>query len=117
MYTVGLDEQLGLILYSLLFIKTANRAEDNTTFNHINLESSVLDTRFKEIIFGSLLGDGQLEMAPRAKNPRFGFTQSETQKSYFLSVLNELSIICTGKFRVNSYTDKRIGKTYSSLSF
>jgi hypothetical protein len=49
----------------------------------------------KEIVFGSLLGDGKLEMPPRGINARFGFIQSEFQKDYFLSVLNSLSSICT----------------------
>lgn len=116
MYTVGLDEQIGLILYSLLFINIAHRAKDNTS-NLNNLQPLVLDNKIKEIIFGSLLGDGQIEMPPRGINARFGFTQSKSQEGYFLSVLNELSIICTGKFRENSYTDKRTGKIYTSLSF
>jgi hypothetical protein len=38
----------------------------------------------KEILFGSLLGDGKLETAPRAINARFGFIQSEKNKEYFL---------------------------------
>lgn len=117
MYTVGLDEQVWFLLYSLFFINIAYRAIDNTAFNLKNQKSTIMDNRIKEILFGSLLGDGQLEMAPRANNARFGFTQSEAQKSYFLSVLNELSIICSGNFRVSSYTDKRTGKTYKSLSF
>jgi hypothetical protein len=71
----------------------------------------------KEIVFGSLLGDGKLEMPPRGINARFGFIQSEFQKDYFLSVLNSLSSICTGKFREYSYVDKRTSKTYTSLSF
>lgn len=117
MYTVGLDDQFRLILYSLLFIYISYSAKNNTTLNHNNLEFAILDDHIKEIIFGSLLGDGQIEMAPRAKNARFGFIQSKSKKSYFLSVLNDLSVISTGNFRENSYTDKRTGKTYTSLSF
>jgi len=70
-----------------------------------------------EIVFGSLLGDGKLEMPPRGKNARFGFTQGKNNESYFLSVLNLLSPICSGKHRENSYLDKRTGKVYTSLNF
>jgi hypothetical protein len=65
------------------------------------------NNRIKEILFGSLLGDGRLEMPPRGINARFGFTQSEAQKDYFIFVNSLLS----------SYVDKRTGKTYKSLNF
>lgn len=42
--------------------------------------------QLKEILFGSVLGDGQLELGPKSKNARFGFTQSEGQKDYFIFV-------------------------------
>jgi hypothetical protein len=112
MYTVGLDQIEGLILYSQLNVAKIERINqgktDNTSFN--------LDET-KEIIFGCLLGDGKLEMPPRGVNARFGFTQSEFQKDYFISVCNFLSNICSGKYRESSYLDKRTGKTYKSLSF
>ncbi len=73
--------------------------------------------RTKEILFGSILGDGKLELPPRGINARFGFTQSEGHKDYFLSVCNALSMICSTKYRESSYVDKRTGKTYKSLSF
>lgn len=60
-----------------------------------------------EILFGSLLGDGQLEMSPRSINARFGFTQSEGHKDYFISVSNSLSAICSSKYREIAYVDKR----------
>lgn len=71
----------------------------------------------KEIIFGSLLGDAKLELPPRGLNARFGFTQSLEKKEYFLSVLNSLGDICTGKHREVSYLDDRTGKTYTNLNF
>ena len=113
MYTVGLDEIGGLILYSQL-----NVAKIGT----INQGKTESDTSFSadetnEIIFGCLLGDGKLEMPPRGVNARFGFTQAERQKEYFISVCDSLSKICSGKYRESSYLDKRTGKTYKSLSF
>lgn len=71
----------------------------------------------KEILFGSLLGDGKLEMAPRAINARFGFIQSEKNKEYFFFFFNELSTLCSVKYREYIYLDKRTGKTYNSLNF
>lgn len=120
MYTVGLDKIEGLILYSQLNVvklEIINQDKtDDTFFNSV-------DT--KEIIFGCLLGDGKLEMAPSGVNSRFGFTQSEYQKDYFISVCNSLSNICGGgsslqgsrKYREYSYLDKRTGKTYKSINF
>lgn len=74
-------------------------------------------TETKEIIFGSLLGDAKLEMAPRSVNARFGFIQAEAQRNYFLSVSSSLSAVCSGKYWEYSNRDKRTGKTYKSLSF
>lgn len=71
----------------------------------------------KEILFGSLLGDGRLEMPPRGLHARFGFIQSLDKKDYFLNVLNSLLEISSGKYREYSYLDKRTGKTYISLNF
>jgi len=105
MFTVGLDEFSSLILYSqFASIETIN----NKNF---------ISNEVKEIIFGSLLGDGKLELPPRGKNARFGFTQSLDKKEYFLSVLNSLTGISTGKYREMSYLDQRTGKTYSNLNF
>lgn len=129
MFSVGLDEFESLILYSQLI---AAKIENNKPFIsrfHLQLpcrKSSTLETKreqkdnrneVKEIIFGSLLGDAKLELPPRGLNARFGFTQSLDKKEYFLSVLNSLGDICTGKYREVSYLDKRTGKTYSNLNF
>ena len=39
------------------------------------------------------------------------------QQDYFLSLLNSLSVICSGKYRESSYLDQRTGKTYRNLNF
>ena len=109
MFTVGLDEFSCLILYSqFASIETIN----NKNF---------ISNEVKEIIFGSLLGDAKLELPPtpggRGLNARFGFTQSLDKKDYFLSLLNSLSEISSGKYREISYLDKRTGKTYTNLNF
>lgn len=113
MFTVGLDEINGLILYSQLnpgshFIMN---------FNKVSIGVLQNVTEETEIIFGSVLGDGKLEMPPRGKNARFGLIQSEDKKDYILSVLESLKGICSGKLRELRYYDKRTGKIYKSISF
>ena len=105
MFAVGLDEYCNLILYSqLIGIKIEN-------------SQPFISNEVKEILFGSLLGDGKLELPPRGLNARFGFTQSLDKKDYFLSVLNSLEELCSIKYRIVSYFDKRTQKTYSNLNF
>ena len=105
MFAVGLDEFWNLILYSQLI--SAN----------VVIIKPFISNETKEIIFGSLLGDAKLELPPRGLNARFGFTQSLDKKDYFLSLLNSLSEISSGKYREISYLDKRTGKTYTNLNF
>ena len=105
MFAVGLDEFCNLILYSQLIVAK------------IENDKSFISNEAKEIIFGSLLRDAKLELPPRGLNARFGFTQSLEKKDYFLSVLNSLEKICSGKYREVSYLDKRTGKTYTNLNF
>jgi hypothetical protein len=105
MFSVGLDEFENLILYSQLI---ATKIEKKKPF---------ISNEVKEIIFGSLLGDAKLELPPRGLNVRFGFTQSLDKKDYFLSVLNSLGEISSGKFREMSYLDQRTGKIYTNLNF
>jgi hypothetical protein len=71
----------------------------------------------KEIIFGSLLGDGKMEMQRRSLHARFGFIQSVIHKGYFLFVYGILSNLCGSTFRVTEYFDLRTQKTYTSYTF
>ena len=140
MFSVGLDEFESLILYSQLIaakIKIVNNKPFISRFHLTSLAQEPKDPTsallvpqlkqlkqfkqgevlVKEIIFGSLLGDAKIEMPPRGLNARFGFTQSLDKKEYFLSVLNSLGEICSGKYREMSYLDQRTGKTYTNLNF
>ena len=58
-----------------------------------------------------------MEKAARGVNARFGFTQAEYHRDYFISLLNSLSGICSGKYTESSYRDIRTGKIYKSTSF
>ena len=136
MYTVGLDKIDSLILYfqqsseedsetslsqeeSNLRWERRRRGKIEKSSGPVACVGKVLpfSSQTKEIIFGSLLGDGKLEMPPRSKNARFGFIQAEDKRDYFISVLNSLSSISSGKYREYSYIDKRTNKTYKSLNF
>lgn len=76
MYTVGLDVSSFCILFfnsSLVAMFIQN------TINNSNYE---MTPEVRQIIFGSLLGDGKLEKSSRSKNARFGFTQSKDKLPY-----------------------------------
>ena len=57
------------------------------------MNASFLSDRSKEIILGSLLGDGSLKIPSRYKNARFSFRHSMHQKDYFFWKANELKEI------------------------
>src|SRR5690606_15967852 len=115
MYSVGLD--------FLNYLINLNSIEGNYLFmfgiRSINTASSCKFTEMeiKQVIFGSLLGDGKLEFQPRAKNARFGFIQSLEHEPYFLMVWNILSHFTSSNYKVYNYLDERTGKKYSSLHF
>lgn len=128
MYTVGLDKKAFLILYSHYSKKkdsiTADKSALKLEATEVGLpqdgchETGTIENmdQLKEILFGSVLGDGTLELPPRGKNARFGFTQGEGQKDYFVFVCNFLAVISSSKYREYSYVDKRTGKTYKTLN-
>jgi LAGLIDADG DNA endonuclease family protein len=116
MFSVGLDEFKNLILYSQL-IASKSKSIASKSKAQIGNNKPFISNEVKEIIFGSLLGDAKLELPPRGLNARFGFTQSLEKKDYFLSVLDLLSEINSGKYRETSYLDQRTGKTYTNLNF
>lgn len=62
------------------------------------INSSFLSDRSKEIILGSLLGDGSLKIHPGYKNARFSFRHSIHQKDYFFWKAHELKEISGNSF-------------------
>lgn len=52
-----------------------------------------LSVKCKEIILGSLLGDGSLKINEKYKNARFSFRHSESNKEYFFWKVKELKEI------------------------
>ena len=87
------------------------------SFSTLIQNNSESYNNIKEILFGSILGDGKLEIAPRAINARFGFIQSAQNKKYFLFLLDQLSPLVSVKYREYSYLDKRTGKIYKTWHF
>ena len=104
MYTVGLDKKSFLILYSgCIEDKSGDCGEISKGASDEKVTTESID-HVKEIVFGSLLGDGRLEMPPRGKNARFGFMLAEKQKDYFIFMHKCLSSLCSsGKYREYSY--------------
>lgn len=62
------------------------------------MNTSFLSDRSKEIILGSLLGDGSLKINPGYKNARFSFRHSIRQKDYFFWKAKELKEISGGSY-------------------
>jgi len=92
MFSVGLDELSFFILFSQLDFMYRSEGAARQLSEKSTLVSIENNNKITEILFGSLLGDGKLEMGPRAINPRFGFIQGEKNKEYFLFLFNEFSL-------------------------
>lgn len=102
---------LYLVLF-FLYEKVARKTETKRCLPH-----SYSSEEIKQILFGSLLGDGKLELGKRSKNARFGFIQSTKFEDYFLLVFNIFSQYSSANYRTYSYLDKRTGKIYVSMNF
>lgn len=63
------------------------------------MRQSSLSNRCREIILGSILGDGSLKLYEPYRNARFSFRHSVTQKEYFFWKVSELKEI-SGKIGV-----------------
>lgn len=84
--------------------------------------SSSLSVRVKEIILGSLLGDGSLKINHKYRNARFTFRHSVMNKSYFFWKVKELKEISSKncwwlqkdeKYRYQSLALKELTEIYN----
>ena len=109
MYAVGLDVSLNQLDFLCLAALTG--------FPIILIPNSKGYSigEIREILFGSILGDGTLEFL--GSNARFGFVQSIIHKSYFLFLYSIFKNYCGSPYRTSDYFDPRTRKTYTSLSF
>lgn len=73
----------------------------------------------EEIIFGSMLGDGFLELPIKGINARFIFSQGISHKDYFIYLYSFFTDFITPNTNFRTYTrlDKRKNITYTTLSF
>lgn len=82
------------------------------------IEKSFLSRKSKEIILGSLLGDGSLKIYPRYRNARFSFRHSVNQKDYFFWKASELKEIsgdsCYWEQKPDGFGGKKL--RYQSLA-
>lgn len=82
------------------------------------IEESFLSRKSKEIILGSLLGDGSLKIHPRYRNARFSFRHSVKQKDYFFWKTSELKEIsgdlCYWEQKSDGFGGKKL--RYQSLA-
>lgn len=103
---------IGLVTTNFCNILPFNQGRGAKIFKFTNEE-------IKQIIFGSLLGDGKLELGKRSLNARFGFIQSIKFEDYFSYLFSIFSFqnFCSSNFHTYSYLDQRTGNTYTSLNF
>ena len=92
--------------------------QDSKTNRNLGIDLNKSDYKhIREVIFGSLLGDGYLEMAPRAKNARFVFSQSPKYEEYFMALYLMFFDYCSNTFQKYEHLDCRTNKTYITYSF
>lgn len=110
MYVVGMDNlNLHIRIYSTSCI--------HPLIDRAYSSSNSSNSKIREIIFGSMLGDGSIEMQERSINGRFKFSQSVKNNGYFLMVYELFSPYCKALYRNYEYLDKRTKEKYTTLSF
>ena len=78
-------------------------------------EFMMLTEKQKELIIGSLLGDGYLEK--RGESVRFGFSQSKQRVFYVKWKYEQLRDLVSEPIKCYEYIDHRTGKKYGLCSF
>lgn len=81
MYAVGLDN---IYLFTLL----------PSILAPYSTLSPVVTNELNEVLFGCMLGDGQLTMEKRSTNARFSFIQSTINSDYFHSLAKLFAAFC-----------------------
>jgi hypothetical protein len=79
-----------------------------------------LSSNSSQALIGILLGDGHLQKRSSTANSRFMFTQTSVDhKAYYEFVFKLFEPYCTADMKsyLKTWTDKRNGKVYQSLSF
>lgn len=81
------------------------------------MKTNSLSDRTREIIIGSLLGDGSIAINKGYKNPRFSFRHSINQKEYFMWKVSELQEIAGEKYMWNQGVKSSDGYGGEKLRF
>ena len=118
MFAVGLDVLYNLSIYitehSLFETELILSSTFLTSLRSYSINNSLDETR--EVIVGSLLGEGDIELRGRAINGRFKIIQSTKYKDYFLMLFEIFSQFCSTPHSSYTYLDSRTNKNYSSLT-
>ena len=86
----------------------------NMNNQKIELEEFNIDEDVKQVLLGSLLGDGSLQIPKEGKNAFYREIHSQKQKEYIIWKNNFLKFFDT-RFHEYSFYDKRTNKTYYSV--
>lgn len=71
----------------------------------------------KEVLYGTLLGDGWIETATKGKTYRFGFKQRQNQKQYVNHIYAILENLCASRPIINGTCVQFKTKTLACLRF
>lgn len=113
-----LSNTSGCFVNILIPILASNKSNMIGPLRNYSLNNSN-STELDQILFGSLLGDGSLQLPKRGLNAKFGFTQSLIHEEYFnhvFSIFCNLNL-CSASFKPYDYFDSRTNKIYTTLSF
>lgn len=83
----------------------------------LDLSNCQLSQLQKEVLIGSLLGDGSISLAIPNSNPRFRIERKLTDKIYLEWEYNIFKDLCSAGIKERSSFDKRYNKTYYSCHF
>jgi len=125
MYTVGLDvlkvwdcfippnlfNILSIDFSTILINGSLSVLIGNLDYNEYSIDV------IKEVLVGSILGDGTIEIGERNTNARFKMLQSVKNEHYLFMLFGFFSQFCLSAPYLYSNLDKRTNKVYSNWSF
>lgn len=122
MFAVGLDALTDIYSVVTIFKVSKNSRTLFSTVSCPNPGNSPVkynEREVKEILFGTMLGDGYLELPPRGINARFSVLLSTIAKPYFFTLVSIFEQFCVmgSQYTHSDYFDARTKKTYSSMKF
>lgn len=104
MYAVGLDNLFNIAYFTIACSSYSTHA-------------TPINETLHQVLFGTMLGDGQLTKDTRSINARFSFIQSQNHRAYFMTVYELFAAYCGSPFVETETYDARTGNTYYALVF